>query len=1032
MSPRFAIPGNLCYFYSNNLINHTDGLHGQTIIMRKITCALPSLLDRPTCRKIALFLLLTVAGNLFLNAQMPTRFDTRSAMRRVADWQIAHFNEVRHSQVNWVNATFYLGLCRWAAIAERDNRDSSYFDWLMRIGDRNQWNVDHRYYHADDICVGQAYLLMHDKYKRPEMLAPTRERADWVVKHPSKNTFRLDYGDTTTIERWTWCDALFMAPPVYLHLYNTTGDKKYIRFMDKEYKATYDYLFSKPDSLFYRDWRYFDQREANGRKVFWGRGNGWVLGGLVEILRGLPAHSKYRKFYQDLFVRMAQRIARCQGDDGFWHASLLDPASYPSPETSASGFFVYALAYGINEGLLPRDTYLPIVEKGWNALLSAVEEDGKLGYVQPIGADPKKVTRDMTEVYGPGAFLLAGTELYRLAQEEGPRTSNISPQRVAQIAAMLPDAPKGIGLTYKDRKFWDRIASRDSAARQLIKDAPALMAKGMPPFIDSLYLHLNKTNVRLPGEKMMDARFQYLFKLTLAECLENKQRYVPAIEQALISLCRQKPWSIPAHDRELHNFNGTDYSVDLVVATSGNGIAQCVYMLDDKLSPEVKARVQCAFQEKVFRPVMRGLERNRPFWWFTATNNWNSVCLAGVTGAALTLIPDREERAYFVAAAEKYNVYGMKGYAEDGYCSEGVGYYNYGFRAYILLREEVCRATNGEIDFFNTPKFVQVARFGRGIQMYHGLCPAYSDCKLGAKVDEFINIYCDNALGLGQSAEKYDFPATGHNNNLSLYLIQLFPHQAWKLKADAGTTRLLDQVADPLHSFFDKAGILIARPAQGSTCRMAVSVKGGSNAENHNHNDVGSYVVSLGDELMAGDQGGPYSYPGDYFTGQALEKYPIKGSYGHPVPVIDGKRQFESRQARGIIEQKRFTTAVDTLAIDMTSAYAVPQLEKLTRTFRYDRTGNGSFSVADRFSAQSPVSFETALTTAGKWRKIDANHLVITVGQEEMTVSVKASGKITISAETIQSNSHPYTRIGIALKRKARNGSISLTMTPRH
>lgn len=127
-------------------------------------------------------------------------------------------------------------------------------------------------------------------------------------------------------------------------------------------------------------------------------------------------------------------------------------------------------------------------------------------------------------------------------------------------------------------------------------------------------------------------------------------------------------------------------------------------MLDDRLSPEVKARVQCAFREKVFRPVYRCLEETKPFWWFTVTNNWNSVCLAGVTGAALTLLTDKEERAYFVAAAEKYNVYGMKGYADDGYCSEGVGYYNYGFRAYILLREEVCRATQGKIDFFREPK----------------------------------------------------------------------------------------------------------------------------------------------------------------------------------------------------------------------------------------------------------------------------------------------------------------------------------------
>ena len=142
------------------------------------------------------------------------------------------------------------------------------------------------------------------------------------------------------------------------------------------------------------------------------------MGGLVEILRELPAGNKYRTFYENLFVELATRVATLQQSDGFWRASMLDPHSYSSPETSCSGFFVYALAYGINEGLLSKEEFLPIVEKGWKALVGAVEEDGKLGYVQPIGADPKKVTREMTEVYGPGAFLLAGTEVYRMAKDE--------------------------------------------------------------------------------------------------------------------------------------------------------------------------------------------------------------------------------------------------------------------------------------------------------------------------------------------------------------------------------------------------------------------------------------------------------------------------------------------------------------------------------------------------------------------------------------------------------------------------------------
>lgn len=252
------------------------------------------------------------------------------------------------------------------------------------------------------------------------MIAPVMARANWVVDNPAETTLELNYGKLETLDRWSWCDALFMAPPVYAKLYVLTKDKKYLDFLNKEYKASYDYLYDKEEHLFYRDCRYFSKREANGEKVFWGRGNGWVLGGLAEILQTLPRTEPSRAFYQDLFVTLATRVAGLQSPDGYWHASLLDPASYPSPETSATGFIVYAFAYGVNEGLLDKATFMPVIEKGWQALVDAVEPTGKLGYVQPIGADPRKVTRDMTEVYGVGAFCYPDARFIRWQANNPP------------------------------------------------------------------------------------------------------------------------------------------------------------------------------------------------------------------------------------------------------------------------------------------------------------------------------------------------------------------------------------------------------------------------------------------------------------------------------------------------------------------------------------------------------------------------------------------------------------------------------------
>lgn len=344
----------------------------------------------------------------------PDKQDVLSVARKVADWQIKEFPNNKYAvkePKGWIAGALYLGMFDWAELSG-DNR---YYDWLKKVFNRQHWQVADRMYHADDVCVAQTYIDMYSKYKEEKMLLPTLARIDWVINNPSKGGLDLDYGKAITIERWTWCDALFMAPGVYTRLYSLTGNKKYIMFADAEFKATYNHLYDKDEHLFFRDSRYFDKKEANGEKVFWGRGNGWVIGGLAEILKTLPAgDTEYRPFYLQLFCEISERLASLQSKDGYWHASLLDPDSYPSPETSATGFIVYGLAYGVNQGYLPADKYLPVIEKGWKALVAAVEPDGKLGWVQPVGADPRKVTRDMTELYGTGAFLMAACEIYKM------------------------------------------------------------------------------------------------------------------------------------------------------------------------------------------------------------------------------------------------------------------------------------------------------------------------------------------------------------------------------------------------------------------------------------------------------------------------------------------------------------------------------------------------------------------------------------------------------------------------------------------
>lgn len=344
--------------------------------------------------------------------------DVTAIGNKVADWTMEHFTRLPASKdpASWLNAALYLGMNAWAQTA--DNKACE--DWLIKRFNTLGWQPAPRLYHADDIAVSQVYIDLYRKHKKDRMLTPTRIRTDWVVANPSDGSLDCDYSKPTSLDRWSWCDALFMAPPVYAQLYAVTGDKKYMDFADKEFKATTDYLYDKDEHLYFRDSRYFPdkQKEANGKKIFWGRGNGWVIAGLAKILDTLPKDDKaYRPYYEKIFVELAEKLASLQGKDGYWHASLLDPDSYPNPETSATGFITYGLAYAVNNGYLPKDKYLPVIEKGWDALVRAVDTEGRLGWVQPVGADPKKVTKAHIDVYGMGAFLLAASEILKMDEK---------------------------------------------------------------------------------------------------------------------------------------------------------------------------------------------------------------------------------------------------------------------------------------------------------------------------------------------------------------------------------------------------------------------------------------------------------------------------------------------------------------------------------------------------------------------------------------------------------------------------------------
>lgn len=342
--------------------------------------------------------------------------DIYKTMRKVADWQI---NELqtrswKYPATDWTNGALYTGMMAWTKIAN----DDKYLLFLKSIGDSLKWQGGPERFFADDYCVGQTWSQMFILYKDSAMIKPMMSIGDDIIARPHSEPLKWNFEGGLHNREWAWCDALYMGPPMLAYLSTASGKKKYLDIADKLWWRSAKYLYDPSEKLFFRDSRYFSQKEKNGKKVFWSRGNGWVIAGITRMLQNMPANYPARKGYEKIFKQMAKRIAALQQPDGTWHASMLDPESFPVKETSGTAFFTYALTWGINNDYLSYKEYFPVIQKAWDALRACIHDNGKLGFVQVPGASPDKVTFDDTEVYGVGAFLLAGTELFKLMYQK--------------------------------------------------------------------------------------------------------------------------------------------------------------------------------------------------------------------------------------------------------------------------------------------------------------------------------------------------------------------------------------------------------------------------------------------------------------------------------------------------------------------------------------------------------------------------------------------------------------------------------------
>ncbi|WP_184550475.1 glycoside hydrolase family 88/105 protein [Mucilaginibacter sp. FT3.2] len=351
-----------------------------------------------TNKLVGLIILTGICALSFKKNDIYSKKDIKYTMQKVFAWQVEHPVKVNLSE-DWARAALYIGATRAYNVIHND----VYLNAAIKYADSVNWKPGKRPRHADDLTRGQVFLDLYAIKKQNKMLEPIKNRIDSLIVEIKPG--RVD---------WWWCDALFMEPPLLVRLANQTGDEKYLTYLDQMWWDTTDYLFDKNEGLYFRDQSYFKQKTPSGKKVFWSRGNGWVLAGLAQVIEWLPTTNPSYPKYVDLYKTMAAKIGGLQQPDGFWRTSLLDPGQVSGKETSGTGFFTFALAWGINQRLLNREAYLPIVKRGWGALSSAINDEGKLQWVQQIGAEPNAVKQDDNQEYGTGAYLMAGAEMLKL------------------------------------------------------------------------------------------------------------------------------------------------------------------------------------------------------------------------------------------------------------------------------------------------------------------------------------------------------------------------------------------------------------------------------------------------------------------------------------------------------------------------------------------------------------------------------------------------------------------------------------------
>ena len=364
-----------------------------------------------------LLLLCCLCPLLTVQAKKWTPAEVERVIRKVNTyWQTNNKAQVR---AFWDDAAYHTGNMEVYKLLG----DQQMLDYSVQWAEHNQWKgatePDPAKWKYKNYGEGQDYVLFGDwqicfqTYIDLYNLAPDERkvaRAREVMGYEA---------DSRAYDYWWWADALYMVMPVMTKMYRLTGEQKYLDKLYENLLYCDSIMLDRESGLYFRDGKYVypKHKSANGKKDFWARGDGWVLAGLAKVLQDMPESYVRQPFFVEKYTTLARAVAKAQRPQGYWTRSMLDPAHAPGPETSGTAFFCYGLLWGVNNGYLSKREFAPVIDRAWRYLTeTAMQADGRVGYVQPIGerAIPgQTVDANSQANFGVGAFLLAACEYRR-------------------------------------------------------------------------------------------------------------------------------------------------------------------------------------------------------------------------------------------------------------------------------------------------------------------------------------------------------------------------------------------------------------------------------------------------------------------------------------------------------------------------------------------------------------------------------------------------------------------------------------------